>query len=218
MLEGLEVGKGGELWLTDAIDRLAATDSVIVHPIEGRWLTTGDPLRFLKTTVEFALDRPAIAYITPLTDPDSVKCARWNGSVWTREIVDSAAEIDEPSIAIDSSDRPIISYAVSDELRLARWDGVTWSSETLTTSGAPIRSTRLALDSTDRPAIGYREAFAVLREEMSIAEAIDATSRATRQFARRQRTWFRAERGASWLMIPAAEAPEVTAERLLGVA
>ncbi len=54
-------GENGELWLTDAIDRLAATDTVIVHPIEGKWLTTGDPLRFLKTTVEFALDRPDIS-------------------------------------------------------------------------------------------------------------------------------------------------------------
>lgn len=60
VLESITVGQGGELWLTDAIDRLAATDSVIVHPIEGKWFTTGDPLRFLKTTVEFALDRPDI--------------------------------------------------------------------------------------------------------------------------------------------------------------
>jgi UTP--glucose-1-phosphate uridylyltransferase len=60
VLENITIGQGGELWLTDAIERLAATDSVIVHPIEGKWFTTGDPLRFLKTTVEFALDRPDI--------------------------------------------------------------------------------------------------------------------------------------------------------------
>jgi UTP--glucose-1-phosphate uridylyltransferase len=60
ILEQLKTGKGGELWLTDAIDELAATESVIVHPIAGKWFTTGDPLRFLKTTVEFALDRPDI--------------------------------------------------------------------------------------------------------------------------------------------------------------
>jgi UTP--glucose-1-phosphate uridylyltransferase len=60
VLENLKVGHGGELWLTDAIDRLAATESVIVHTIEGKWFTTGDPLRFLKTTVELALDRPDI--------------------------------------------------------------------------------------------------------------------------------------------------------------
>jgi len=60
ILDNLTVGKGGELWLTDAVDRLAATDSVIVHTIEGKWFTTGDPLRFLKTTVELALERPDI--------------------------------------------------------------------------------------------------------------------------------------------------------------
>jgi UTP--glucose-1-phosphate uridylyltransferase len=60
ILEQLKTGKGGELWLTDAIDELASTNSVIVHPIVGKWFTTGDPLRFLKTTVEFALDRPDI--------------------------------------------------------------------------------------------------------------------------------------------------------------
>jgi UTP--glucose-1-phosphate uridylyltransferase len=60
VLERLEPGKGGELWLTDAIDRLAATDSVIVYPIEGKWYTTGDPLSFLKTTIELALVRPDI--------------------------------------------------------------------------------------------------------------------------------------------------------------
>ena len=60
VLEGLKVGKGGELWLTDAIDRLAALDTVLVHKIDGKWFTTGDPLRFLQTTVEFALDRSDI--------------------------------------------------------------------------------------------------------------------------------------------------------------
>ncbi len=60
VLAGLKTGKGGELWLTDAVAKLAATSPVLVHPIEGKWFTTGDPLRFLKTTVEFALDRPDI--------------------------------------------------------------------------------------------------------------------------------------------------------------
>jgi UTP--glucose-1-phosphate uridylyltransferase len=60
ILENLKPGKGGELWLTDAIARLVETDPVLVHPIEGKWFTTGDPLRFLKTTVEFALDREDI--------------------------------------------------------------------------------------------------------------------------------------------------------------
>jgi UTP--glucose-1-phosphate uridylyltransferase len=50
-----KTGRGGELWLTDAIDQIARTHSVLVHEIEGRWFTTGDPLNYLKTTVEYAL-------------------------------------------------------------------------------------------------------------------------------------------------------------------
>ncbi len=62
ILENLSVGKGGELWLTDAVARLAAQEPVLVHTIQGKWFTTGDPLRFLKTTVELALDRPDIGH------------------------------------------------------------------------------------------------------------------------------------------------------------
>jgi UTP--glucose-1-phosphate uridylyltransferase len=59
-LEKSPMGRGGELWLTSAINRLVKTAPVLVTPIEGQWFTTGDPLRFLMTTVEFALDRPDI--------------------------------------------------------------------------------------------------------------------------------------------------------------
>ncbi len=40
-------------------------------------------------------------------------------------------------------------------------------------------------------AIGYDEALALLRGDLAIAGAIDATNRRTRQLAKRQRTWFR---------------------------
>lgn len=48
-------------------------------------------------------------------------------------------------------------------------------------------------------AIGYREAFAVLDGSSTRDEALAATIRRTRQFARRQRTWFRRERDITWL-------------------
>ncbi|HIE38205.1 MAG TPA: UTP--glucose-1-phosphate uridylyltransferase [Anaerolineales bacterium] len=57
VLDTLEPGKGGELWLADAVDRLAARSSVIVQPIEGKWLPAGDPLRHLKACIEAALRR-----------------------------------------------------------------------------------------------------------------------------------------------------------------
>lgn len=49
----------GELWLTNGINTLAQKDIVIAEPIkEGKWLTTGDPANWLKTTLEFALANP----------------------------------------------------------------------------------------------------------------------------------------------------------------
>jgi UTP--glucose-1-phosphate uridylyltransferase len=56
--EKQETGKDNELWLTDINNSMAADgQKVIAQPIEGLWLTTGDPLRFIKTTVKFALER-----------------------------------------------------------------------------------------------------------------------------------------------------------------
>ena len=57
-------------------------------------------------------------------------------------------------------------------------------------------------------AIGYREFLKVLDaargslpagEEYSVAQAVDDTVTATRQFARRQLTWFRADKRVHWL-------------------
>ena len=48
-------------------------------------------------------------------------------------------------------------------------------------------------------AVGYREAFAVLDGSLSQEAAIERTVARTRQLARRQRTWFRAERDVHWL-------------------
>jgi UTP--glucose-1-phosphate uridylyltransferase len=55
VLHGSEIGKGGELWMADAVDRLAARSSVIVQPIEGKWMAAGDPLRLLKANIEMVL-------------------------------------------------------------------------------------------------------------------------------------------------------------------
>jgi len=57
VLDNLEPGRGGELWLADAVDRLAARASVIVQPIEGLWMAAGDPLRQLKANIEMSLRR-----------------------------------------------------------------------------------------------------------------------------------------------------------------
>lgn len=53
-------GKDGELWLTDALNQLAKKKKVVAQPIKGKWMTTGDPLRYMKAQVQFALDRDDI--------------------------------------------------------------------------------------------------------------------------------------------------------------
>lgn len=50
-------GKDNELWLVDALNKLAKEKKIIAQPIEGKWMTTGDPLRYMQTMVEFALVR-----------------------------------------------------------------------------------------------------------------------------------------------------------------
>jgi len=57
ILKERKLGRGGELWLADALNTLAKKDVVIAQPIKGTWLTTGDPLSWLKTNIEFALEK-----------------------------------------------------------------------------------------------------------------------------------------------------------------
>jgi tRNA dimethylallyltransferase len=67
-----------------------------------------------------------------------------------------------------------------------------------------IEETRALLDrypATARPfgTIGYKEAAAVVRGELPETDAIAETRRRTRAYAKRQRTWLRAERNVHWL-------------------
>lgn len=60
-VKNTSTGKDNELWITDVINNLAQSDKkVIAQPIEGKWLTTGDPLRYMQTQVLFALERSDI--------------------------------------------------------------------------------------------------------------------------------------------------------------
>ena len=55
-------GKGEEIWIVDAIrDYIKAGGKFYAKKIEdGEWLTTGDPLNYLKTTLKYAVDRKDI--------------------------------------------------------------------------------------------------------------------------------------------------------------
>ncbi|MFC5700774.1 UTP--glucose-1-phosphate uridylyltransferase GalU [Cohnella faecalis] len=58
LLETQDTGAGGEIQLTDAIYRLLRQESVYAYNFEGNRYDTGEKLGYLKTIIDFALERP----------------------------------------------------------------------------------------------------------------------------------------------------------------
>ena len=71
------------------------------------------------------------------------------------------------------------------------------------------------LSPTARQAIGYREAAAVLDGTMDLDAALQQTCTRTRQYARRQRTWFRHQLPCESIVRPEDEPIDRVAERVL---
>ncbi len=88
---------------------------------------------------------------------NSLKYAKWNGSSWNIETVDSADCGLCTSIAVDSSGYPHISYGgdfSNSDLRYAKWNGSSWDIETIDSSGDEW-FTSIVLDSNEYPHISY---------------------------------------------------------------
>lgn len=62
ILRGIPLGKDNELWIVDAIRTYVKNGGVFMaKEVEGgEWLTTGDPLNYLKAILKYALDREDI--------------------------------------------------------------------------------------------------------------------------------------------------------------
>ncbi|WP_027087304.1 UTP--glucose-1-phosphate uridylyltransferase GalU [Cohnella panacarvi] len=58
ILENQDVGTGGEIQLTDAIFRLMQDEWVYAYNFQGTRYDTGEKLGYLKTIIDFALERP----------------------------------------------------------------------------------------------------------------------------------------------------------------
>jgi tRNA dimethylallyltransferase len=72
----------------------------------------------------------------------------------------------------------------------------------------------VAPDTRSLQSIGYRQAVAVLAGRLSLAEAQRDLVRATRQYAKRQLTWFRREPAAEWITVSGAAWLEPLVEQL----
>jgi len=72
----------------------------------------------------------------------------------------------------------------------------------------------LAENRTAMQAIGYRQVVEHLRGERNLPETIELVKVRTRQFAKRQMTWFKRHAQVSWLNVQPGESASETAERI----
>lgn len=75
-LDTQDVGAGGEIQLTDAIERLNQDDSVYAYEFDGTRYDVGEKIGFVKTTLHFALNDPSMKeemtrYINDLLNEDT---------------------------------------------------------------------------------------------------------------------------------------------------
>ena len=47
------IGRDSELWIVDAITKIAEQDEVYVVKTEGQWMTTGDPQNYMDTLAKY---------------------------------------------------------------------------------------------------------------------------------------------------------------------
>ena len=60
-LAALKPGRGGEVWLTDAVNALAQRAPVYAYRFEGERFDTGDRAGYVRAVVAAALERPELA-------------------------------------------------------------------------------------------------------------------------------------------------------------
>ncbi|MGM8213836.1 UTP--glucose-1-phosphate uridylyltransferase GalU [Virgibacillus sp. W0430] len=80
-LDKHEIGAGGEIQLTDAIQKLNAVQKVFAYDFEGTRYDVGEKMGFLKTTIEIALQNEEVkddlyAYLTELVTKQTLKNER----------------------------------------------------------------------------------------------------------------------------------------------
>jgi tRNA dimethylallyltransferase len=73
----------------------------------------------------------------------------------------------------------------------------------------------LARNKAAMQAIGYRQVVEHLRGERSLTETIELAKIKTRQFAKRQMTWFKRQLEMEWMQLCPAETPHAVAQKIL---
>ena len=184
---------GSGLYVRAALDRLdiPPTDRTVRARLEAELADVGiDVLRARLV----ALDPTAADAIEPRNGRRIVRALEvveltgraFSASLPTREHV-------RPTVLVGLvADRSLLDARVDERVRRMWRQGLVDEVRTLVTQG--LRDGRTA-----SKALGYSQALAHLDGTMTPAEAQEATATATRRYARRQESWFRADPRIVWL-------------------
>ena len=75
----------------------------------------------------------------------------------------------------------------------------------------------LGANPTARQAIGYRQVLEHLEGVRGLRETVELVKSRTRQYAKRQGTWFRLQMDLQWVVVGAGESAAETAERVMAL-
>ena len=104
-----------------------------------------------------ALNSSEFPCVTFYGDTDLKYCS-WNGSEWNTKIIDSECGSSVVSLAMNSSDEPVITYAsIMEMLKIATWTGSQWEIALIDSNCAFLcEGISMALDSSGNPHIACR--------------------------------------------------------------
>ncbi|MCI8589982.1 MAG: tRNA (adenosine(37)-N6)-dimethylallyltransferase MiaA [Clostridiales bacterium] len=119
-------------------------------------------------------------------------------SEWDRRSIDENAPYDALILGLCCSDRDLLRQRIDQRV------------DEMLEAGLVDEVKRLSFSAhaTAKAAIGYKEIISYLKNEITLEEAVQKIKTASRQYAKRQMTWFKANPAIHWLDISVMDAAQ----------